>query len=431
MVNDRTPEFFQRYGIAHATIRIARDPGGEVRAAALTGCNSAFAEQTGLSPEVGEAFLHEGFGAGATTALAEYTDAASSESSTFPQFFRSSSRWFSCYTSSEGPNEISAVFVDITDYRADSALMQIREQAYRSFIEHLQMIAFLRVVWPDPMSLFIAGSFREITGYGPELGASTEGWLSIVHPDDREMVESEARRLHTEPEYDGGIEYRIIRKDGRTRWVHSYDRQFTSVDGSMQLIQGLIMDVTNRRRQEEDLRRANERIQEQNRLLARLARTDPLTGLLNRRAMQEQLERELRLYDRGRGTFSVLLIDLDEFKHVNDVYGHRAGDRVLVHVAEALGEHLRKSDVYARWGGEEFMILFSGTNADSSFPVAQKLLSVFATEPTTFDDTSVSMTFTGGLTEACEGDTVDSLFARADRALYKGKSSGRNRIIRL
>jgi diguanylate cyclase len=146
--------------------------------------------------------------------------------------------------------------------------------------------------------------------------------------------------------------------------------------------------------------------------------------------MQEQLERELRLFSRGRGTFSVLLIDLDKFKDVNDVHGHRAGDRVLMNLAESLSEQLRASDVQARWGGEEFMVLFSGTDADAALPVAEKLLSRFASDPTAVDGTPIPMTFTGGLVEATEGDTVDSLFARADKALYAGKNAGRNRIVR-
>ncbi|MFW6288682.1 MAG: GGDEF domain-containing protein, partial [Spirochaetota bacterium] len=163
----------------------------------------------------------------------------------------------------------------------------------------------------------------------------------------------------------------------------------------------------------------------------RLARTDVLTGLLNRRAMQEQLERELRLLSRGRGAFSVLLIDLDDFKSVNDVHGHRAGDRVLMHLSETLGEHLRASDVRARWGGEEFMVLFSGTGIDAAKRVAAKLLSWFREHPTLIDGAPLPVTFTGGLVEAVEDDTVDTLFARADKALYQGKNSGRNRIVEL
>jgi diguanylate cyclase (GGDEF)-like protein/PAS domain S-box-containing protein len=420
-----------RYGIAHLTLRLHRDDSGDARRVSVEDCNETFVRQAGLDADVGDAFLREAFGVGAKAALAEFVEAFDGALPVFPQFYRSTSRWFSCYARPLDADRLSVVLVDVTDFRSDSALMQLREQAYRYFIEHLPMIAFLRIVSPQPMSLFTAGSFREITGYGPEQGTTTENWLEIVHPDDRETVEAAASELFGEPDVGSELEYRIVRRDGQIRWVHSYDRQFTSEDGSMQIVQGLILDVTERKRQEEALRDANDRIGEQNQLLARLARTDVLTGLLNRRAMQEQLERELRLLSRGRGAFSVLLIDLDNFKAVNDVHGHRAGDRVLMHLSATLSEQLRASDVQARWGGEEFMVLFSGTSGDSAFRVAQKLLARFREHPTIVDGEPLVCTFTGGLVEAELGDTVDSLFQRADKALYQGKNAGRNRIERL
>ncbi len=428
---DDTSVLLDSFGIACATLRLDRGDGGNVRRLSLLDCNEAFTEQTALDDSIGERFLREAFGVGATVALGEFVEASEGRRTVFPHFYRSSSRWFSCYAQPVNGNELSVALVDVTDYRADSALMQLREQAYRYFIEHLPMIAFLRIVSPHPHSLFTAGSFREITGYGPEQGSSIDTWIEIVHPDDKAMVAEAAEELSKDPAYEAEIEYRIVRLDGQIRWVHSYDRQFTSDDGTTQIVQGLIMDVTERKNQEEALREANERISEQNRLLARLARTDVLTGLLNRRAMQEQLERELRLLSRGRGTFSILLIDLDDFKSVNDIHGHRAGDRVLMHLSETLGEQLRASDVQARWGGEEFMVLFSGTGVASAKRVAAKLLAWFREHPTVIDGDPLPVTFTAGLVEAVEGDTVDTLFARADKALYQGKNAGRNRIVEL
>ncbi|MFW5689813.1 MAG: diguanylate cyclase [Spirochaetota bacterium] len=424
-------ELLDQYGIPHATLGVARDASGRVVRASLLACNHAFCDQTGVSATSGDDLLRDAFGIGMTEAAARLEEAVDGTSAVFPQFFRSTSRWFSCHSIPKAYETIDLVLVDVTNYRTDSALVQLREQAYRSFIEHLQMIAFLRVVHPDPVTLFAAGSFREITGYGPDQGRSAESWLEIVHPDDRERVEIEAEQLRSNPDYDDELEYRIVRRDGQVRWVHSYDRHFASHDGSMQLIQGLILDVTERKRQEHELQEANERIQEQNQLLARLARTDALTGLLNRRAMQEQLERELRLTSRGRPPFSVLLIDLDDFKGVNDRYGHRAGDRVLVHLAESLGSQLRASDVRSRWGGEEFMVLFSGTHAEAALRVAEKLRAHFAEHPTQVDGDEIYVTFTGGLVEATSDDTVDSLFSRADKALYQGKLAGRNRVVPL
>lgn len=418
-------------GIAYATVRLERDLAGGVCAARLELCNRAFTEQTGVAADAGDRYLETAFGDAAAEALDALAAVTGASPAVFPQHYPTSDRWFSCHARLLGEDVLEIALLDVTDYRAESELLLLRDRAYRSFIEHLQMIAFLRVVSPDPRMLFTAGSFREITGYGPEKGISPEAWLEVVHPEDRDRVRAEADRLEAHPDYDEELEYRIVRRDGQVRWVRSYDRQFTSDDGTTQLVQGLIIDVTEQKRQQEELREANERIGEQNRLLARLARTDALTGLLNRRAMQEQLERELRLFSRGRSAFSVLLIDLDEFKEVNDLHGHRAGDRVLMHLAETLSEQLRTSDVQSRWGGEEFMVLLTETDGEAALKVSRKLLDWFATHPTVIDGKKLSVTFTGGVTEACEGDTVDSLFSRADKALYQGKNAGRNRIVGL
>lgn len=418
-------------GIGHAKIRLERDAAGAVVGARLEQCNDAFVAQTGVTVDVGDRYLEVAFGHGAADALRAIARVSDGGAAVFPQHYATSDRWFSCHGRVVCQDLVEIALLDVTDYRAESEMLMLRERAYRSFIEHLQMIAFLRVVSPEPKMLFTAGSFREITGYGPEQGISSEAWLEVVHPDDRDRVRAEADRLDSHPDYDEELEYRIVRRDGQVKWVRSYDRQFTSDDGTTQLVQGLIIDVTEQKRQEEALREANDRIQEQNRLLARLARTDALTGLLNRRAMQEQLERELRLFSRGRSAFSILLIDLDEFKEVNDRHGHRAGDRVLMHLAEALSDQLRASDVQSRWGGEEFMVLLTETDGEAALKVSRKLLDWFASHPTVIDGTQLRVTFTGGVTEAREGDTVDTVFSRADKALYQGKNGGRNRIVGL
>ena len=428
---DHEERNLNQLGIGHATICLERDHAGEVCNARLERCNEVFTEQTGVAPDVGDAYLRVAFGPRSAGALEALTRVVHGSAVVFPQRYVTSDRWFSCHGRLVGDDIVEMALLDVTDYRAESEMLLLRDRAYRSFIEHLQMIAFLRVVSPEPKMLFTAGSFREITGYGPEKGISPEAWLEVVHPEDRDRVRAEADRLNSHPDYDEELEYRIVRRDGQLRWVRSYDRQFTSDDGTTQLVQGLIIDVTEQKRQEEQLREANERIQEQNRLLARLARTDALTGLLNRRAMQEQLERELRLFSRGRSAFSVLLIDLDEFKEVNDLHGHRAGDRVLMHLAETLSEQLRTSDVQSRWGGEEFMVLLTETDGEAALKVSRKLLDWFASHPTVIDGMELPVTFTGGVTEAREGDTVDTVFSRADKALYQGKNAGRNRIVGL
>ena len=426
---DGISECLDGLGIAHAMIRLVRTRSGRVRGATLVSCNHAFVSQTSLAETVGAGYLESAFGPAAPQALAQLADVSPDAPSVFSTYYRSSARWFSSFCRLTADDLITIVLIDITSSRSDSGFVQMRERAYRSFIEQLPMIAILRVISPEPVLLFSAGAFREITGYGPDQGASIDAWLEIVHEDDVEMVRTSIARLVSDPECSLELEYRVVRRDRRIRWVRSYDRHYTTDDGSVQIVQMLILDITDRKQQEEKLREANERIGEQNRLLAQLARTDALTGMLNRRAMQEHLEREILLMSRGGACFSVLLIDLDDFKGVNDRYGHRAGDQVLIHLSTVLSRHLRVSDVQARWGGEEFMVLFSGTACEAALNVANKLRLRFAEHPAIIDGREISVTFTGGVVEAVEHDTVDTLFARADTALYQGKNAGRNRVV--
>ncbi len=422
-------EFLDGLGIGQAVIRLVRTRAGRVTVATLVECNGSFVSQTSLPETVGARFLQKAFGPDRRHALTQLAGVSSDAPSVFSSYYRSSARWFSCFCRVTGEDLVTIVLIDITSSRSDPGFVQMRERAYRSFIEQLPMIAILRVISPQPILLFSAGAFREITGYGPEQGGSIDAWLEIVHEDDVETVRSSMSRLVSETECNLELEYRIVRRDGRTRWIRSYDRHYTTDEGSVQIVQVLIVDITDRKQQGEKLREANERIGEQNRLLARLARTDALTGMLNRRAMQEHLEREILLMSRGGGGFSILLIDLDDFKGVNDRYGHRAGDQVLIHLSKTLSSHLRVSDVQARWGGEEFMVLFSGTSGEAALSVANKLRHRFAEYPTLIDGQELVVTFTGGLVEASDRDTVDTLFARADTALYQGKNAGRNRIV--
>ncbi len=422
-------ELLDGLGIAQAVIRLERSRSGAPADATLVSCNRSFVEQTSVSRTIGTRFLQEAFGADSRQALAQFAEVATERPASFPAYYRSSSRWFSCFCRLTGDDLLALVLIDVTSFKSEPGFVQMREQAYRSFIEQLPMIAILRVISPQPILLFSAGAFRDITGYGPEQGGSIDAWLEIVHPEDVEMVREATIRLVSEPECNLELEYRIVRRDGRTRWVRSYDRHYTMDEGAVQIVQVLVVDITDRKQQEEALREANARIGEQNKLLARLARTDALTGMLNRRAMQEQLEREILLMSRGGGSFSILLIDLDDFKGVNDRYGHRAGDQVLIHLSRTLSGHLRVSDVQARWGGEEFMVLFSGTGGEAALNVANKLRILFADNPAIVDGQKLTVTFTGGLVEATEQDTVDTLFVRADTALYQGKNAGRNRIV--
>ena len=161
-----------------------------------------------------------------------------------------------------------------------------------------------------------------------------------------------------------------------------------------------------------------------------LATHDVLTGLLNRREFMRNLEHEQMRVLRQPAPTSLIMVDLDFFKKVNDTYGHPAGDTVLVAVSSALAQSVRKSDVLARLGGEEFIVLLPNTDLVGASKVAQKLLNQVRDLPIPFAGMQLRVTASFGVSCQAEGTehTADALYASADKALYLAKHSGRDRV---
>ncbi|GIW25072.1 GGDEF domain-containing protein [Meiothermus sp.] len=156
-----------------------------------------------------------------------------------------------------------------------------------------------------------------------------------------------------------------------------------------------------------------------------LAHTDPLTQIANRRSIMEALHRALEQNQQTGQPLSLVLLDLDRFKQINDQYGHEAGDRVLVHTAQVLRQNLRQSDVLGRWGGEEFVLVLPNTTLQEAQQLCQRLQQQLAANP--LDNLRpVSASF--GVATAVPGDTPDHLISRADTAMYLSKQAGGNRV---
>ena len=156
-----------------------------------------------------------------------------------------------------------------------------------------------------------------------------------------------------------------------------------------------------------------------------LSTTDRLTGLSNRLRLEVALEQEWARCERTQACFSLILLDIDKFKSVNDTHGHQVGDTVLVELAKILTDNIRKTDVVGRWGGEEFLIVCIDTTADAAAVIAEKIRSTMAAQ-----DIAIAGPKTGsfGVTSYCPGDNIKSMMRRADDALYRAKEAGRNRI---
>lgn len=166
-------------------------------------------------------------------------------------------------------------------------------------------------------------------------------------------------------------------------------------------------------------------LKEKNLQLERLSVTDKLTGLYNRMKLDQILEQQITHSQRYGSHFALILLDIDKFKLVNDQHGHQAGDRVLCAIADILNQCSRASDVVGRWGGEEFLLIAAETEIDGALVLAEKLRRTVGEH----DFPVVGhKTASFGVTAYRAGDTIESMMARADAALYRAKESGRDRV---
>jgi diguanylate cyclase (GGDEF)-like protein len=173
---------------------------------------------------------------------------------------------------------------------------------------------------------------------------------------------------------------------------------------------------------------ANQDLETARRRVEELSRTDALTHLANRRALEERLTDEaLRSKRSGRG-FAVVLADIDRFKDVNDRFGHNAGDRVLRELAKRLHEGVRTIDLAGRWGGEEFLVVLPCTDLEGARELAEKLRRTAGATPVTVDEDEISLTLTLGVAVHQHGSFEETV-RRADAALYRGKRAGRDRVV--
>ena len=207
-------------------------------------------------------------------------------------------------------------------------------------------------------------------------------------------------------------------------------------DGKIVEFQSVGRDVTLRKQAEQALQRANDELEKrleeiqslQERLLEQ-AIHDVLTGLFNRRYLEESLEREIASAERGHYPIGIIMLDLDHFKKVNDTYGHKGGDLVLQAVGKVLREATRRMDTACRLGGEEFVVVMPGATLEDTFQRAENLRQKIEALQVDYNGKNMRVTTSIGVSAYPEyGQTMDELLHRADEALYMAKNSGRNMV---
>ena len=304
---------------------------------------------------------------------------------------------------------------DITQSRETATALREAEERFRRAFDDAPI--GMGLVAPDGRWLRVNRELTEITGYS-EAELLERSFQDITHPDDLEDDLEQARRLLADEVRSYRIEKRYLRADGEIVWVTLSVSLVRDGDGAPLYFVSQIEDVTERKHALQELER--------------LADHDSLTGLLNRRRFDEELQRELgRLARQPDRQAALLLLDIDRFKLVNDSLGHRAGDDVLSAVAQTISRRLRDTDVIARLGGDEFAaLLFDLHDARDARQIATDLAAAIRSQSILTVGGAATVTVSIGVV-ALDHQTsereVDTLIA-ADNAMYRAKRAGRNRI---
>ena len=239
--------------------------------------------------------------------------------------------------------------------------------------------------------------------------------LAYPDPDYRQEIETLiCQKIEALPPQEKSIRFtsKIRCKNGQERYFETFIEIADSLCPNFYTV--AYIDIMSLQTQLKDLKNLNQK--------------DPLTGLLNRRAMGEILEHENARLKQSQGNFVIVFADLDNFKQINDSFGHGCGDHVLVKTANIFQNNLRRSDYIARWGGEEFLILLTETTLSGSLTYLQRLRKKLLEEDWIWQGNSLSVTLTFGVAVHATSNTIEQTIERADFALYQGKRQGRDCI---
>jgi len=296
--------------------------------------------------------------------------------------------------------------IDITERKQSDDALRGAETRFRTLVEQLPLVVYVDRLDASSSNVYSSPQIEALLGYTPEEWASDNDlFLAILHPDDREHVlAAHAQTLAAGAPFQ--LEYRLLARDGRIVWVHDEARAVDGPDGSP-VLQGYLLDITDRKEAEEQLRHQ--------------AFHDALTGLANRALFTDRVQHALDIRLDADGEAAVLILDLDDFKAINDSLGHVAGDALLEEVGRRLRSALSASHTVARMGGDEFAILVEGPSGlPTAVAVAERVLEQFEL-PFDLDGREVFVTPSVGVALGHDGE---ELLRSADVALYRAKTGG-------
>jgi len=299
--------------------------------------------------------------------------------------------------------------------QGEVARLSEREQLFSSLLETVNAVLWA-FDWKTRQVLYVSPAFERIFGRQvSRVLADFNEWRDSIYPDDLEYAERSLAQVLLQVAVEDR-EYRIINAAGEIRWLSDKCYINQQQDGDRVIVVGIAEDITEKKQLEGELQR--------------LATTDVLTQSSNRRHFFECANQAFTAAREDGTPLSFLLLDIDDFKLINDTYGHQQGDQVLQHIADSGKAVLRRGDVFGRIGGEEFAAVFPGCEAEVAEQIAERLQREIQRLSFSHGQERFGVTISQGLTSLRDDDlSLDSLFARADAAMYQAKRMGKNQII--
>jgi diguanylate cyclase (GGDEF)-like protein/PAS domain S-box-containing protein len=300
---------------------------------------------------------------------------------------------------------VSAVPVAFREHDDDDLSADEVARRYRTLIEQLPLVVYVDELDAVSSNIFTSPQIEPLLGYGVEEWATdSELFTRLLHPDDRERVL--AAHVHTHDTYEPlSLEYRLIARDGRVVWLRDEGVVVFNERQQPLYLQGYLLDITREREAEQQLRQ--------------LALYDPLTGLANRAFFHERLRHAIKLRHDDDHATGLLYIDLDDFKGINDRWGHDLGDEVLHEIGKRIEQSVRPGDTAARLGGDEFaVVLTEPVTPEDAVGVAERLLAeigrlLASGSGALHTSASIGIAF---------GDDDETLLKEADIAMYRAKT---------
>lgn len=295
---------------------------------------------------------------------------------------------------------------------------------YKTLLESTKAIPWM-IDWKKQEFVYVGPQIEELLGWTPASWKTTTDWVERMHPDDREYTVNYCIKLSNEGT-DHEADYRALKSNGDYVWIRDVVHVIRENGETVQIV-GFMFDITERKNMENQLHQLSMEYKQ-------LSMVDELTGLANKRALDNFLKFEFPLAQRHVTPLSVLFIDIDFFKHYNDEYGHVEGDNCLKEIAQLLNASFpRATDLIVRYGGEEFIVVLPDTNTQTAAKLAEQCRLTIENKNIPHKSSPIHNCVTASIglatVDAIHTDSdFSSLINRADKMLYKAKHSGRNRV---